>query len=114
MAIAYYYFGYVMMSLLHKLTGVTPGIAFGLSNAFWMALAAASAFGVVANLVLLFKEKARDRGHHLRHAGRGDVGADGQLPGIAGGGARQQHRLAGVLARPRYSGDQRPGGAESA
>ena len=57
--IAYYYFGYVMMSLLHKLTGVTPGVAFGLSNAFWMALAAASAFGVVANLVLLFKEKAR-------------------------------------------------------
>ena len=57
--IAYYYFGYVMMSLLYKLTGVTPGVAFGLSNAFWMALAAASAFGVVANLVLLFKEKAR-------------------------------------------------------
>ena len=55
-AIAYYYFGYVMMSLLYKLTGVTSGIAFGLSNAFWMALAAASAFGVVANLVLLFKE----------------------------------------------------------
>ncbi len=58
-AIAYYYFGYVMMSLLYKLTGVTSGVAFGLSNAFWMALAAASAFGVVANLVLLFKEKAR-------------------------------------------------------
>jgi YYY domain-containing protein len=57
--IAYYYFGYVMMSLLYKLTGVTPGIAYGLSNAFWMALAAASAFGVVANLVLLFKEKAK-------------------------------------------------------
>ncbi|MBP7688301.1 MAG: hypothetical protein KA765_10350, partial [Thermoflexales bacterium] len=33
-AIAYYYFGYVMMSLLHKLTGVTAGIAFSLSNAF--------------------------------------------------------------------------------
>jgi YYY domain-containing protein len=57
--IAYYYFGYVMMSLLHKLTGVAAGLAFGLSNAFWMALAAASAFGVVANLVLLFKEKAK-------------------------------------------------------
>ncbi len=58
-AIAYYYFGYVMMSVLHKLTGVTAGITFSLSNAFWFALAAASAFGVVANLVLLFKEKAR-------------------------------------------------------
>jgi YYY domain-containing protein len=58
-AIAYYYFGYVMMSLMHKLTGVTPGITFSLSNAFWFALAAASAFGVVANLVLLFKREAK-------------------------------------------------------
>jgi YYY domain-containing protein len=52
-AIAYYYFGYVMMSVMHKLTGVTAGIAFSLSNAFWFALAAASAFGVTANVVLL-------------------------------------------------------------
>jgi YYY domain-containing protein len=58
-AIAYYYFGYVMMSLLHKLTGVTAGIAFSLSNAFWFALAAASAYGVVGNLVLLFKRQAK-------------------------------------------------------
>ncbi|HSD85625.1 MAG TPA: DUF2298 domain-containing protein, partial [Anaerolineae bacterium] len=58
-AIAYYYFGYVMMSVLHKLTGVTPGITFSLSNAFWFALAAASAFGVVGNLVLLFRRQAR-------------------------------------------------------
>ncbi len=58
-AIAYYYFGYVMMSVMHKLTGVTPGITFSLSDAFWFALAAASAFGVVANLVLLFKREAR-------------------------------------------------------
>ena len=53
-AIAYYYFGYVMMSVMYKLTGVTAGVAFGMSNAFWFALAAASAFGVTANLVLLF------------------------------------------------------------
>jgi YYY domain-containing protein len=58
-AIAYYYFGYVMMSLLHKLTGVSAGVAFSLSNAFWFALAAASAFGVVGNLVLLFKRQAK-------------------------------------------------------
>jgi YYY domain-containing protein len=58
-AIAYYYFGYVMMSVMHQLTGVTPGITFSLSNAFWFALAAASAFGVVGNLVLLFKQQAK-------------------------------------------------------
>ncbi|MBP7689340.1 MAG: hypothetical protein KA765_15600, partial [Thermoflexales bacterium] len=51
--------GYVMMSLLHKLTGVTAGIAFSLSNAFWFALSAASAFGVAANLVLLAKKNAQ-------------------------------------------------------
>ena len=57
--IAYYYFGYVMMSLLHTLSGVTAGTAFSLSNAFWFALSAASAFGVVANLVLIARDKAR-------------------------------------------------------
>ncbi len=58
-AIAYYYFGYVMMSVLHQMTGVAAGVAFSLSNAFWFALAAASAFGVVGNLVLLFKRQAK-------------------------------------------------------
>lgn len=59
--IAYYYFGYVMMSLLSKVTGVTAGLAFGLSNAFWFALAAASAFGVVANLVLIFARQRAEQ-----------------------------------------------------
>lgn len=58
-AIAYYYFGYVMMSLLHQLSGVTAGTAFSLSNAFWFALSAASAFGVVADLILLARARAR-------------------------------------------------------
>jgi YYY domain-containing protein len=58
-AIAYYYFGYVMMSLLYQMTGVTAGVAFSLSNALWFALAAASAFGVVGNLVLAFKRQAK-------------------------------------------------------
>jgi YYY domain-containing protein len=58
-AIAYYYFGYVMMSLLQQLTGVTAGTAFSLSNAFWFALSAISAFAVVANLVLLAARQAR-------------------------------------------------------
>ena len=57
--LAYYYFGYVMMSLLSKLSGVTIGVAFSLSNAMWFALAAASVFGVVANLILLSARKAK-------------------------------------------------------
>jgi YYY domain-containing protein len=55
--IAYYYFGYVMLSLFGKLSGVSAGTLFGLGNAFWFALSAASAFAVVANLVLLTARK---------------------------------------------------------
>ncbi len=57
--ISYYYFGYVMMSTLAKLSGVGSGVAFGLSNALWFALTAAGAFGVVANLVAVSKRATR-------------------------------------------------------
>jgi YYY domain-containing protein len=58
-SIAYYYFGYVMMSIMHQLSGVTTGVAFSLSNSFWFALSAATAFGVVANLVLISNRSAK-------------------------------------------------------
>ena len=57
--IAYYYFGYVMLSVLQRLSGVGAGVTFSLSNALWFALSAASAFGVTANLVLLTRRTAR-------------------------------------------------------
>ena len=57
--IAYYYFGYVMLSLFQRLAGVNAGVAFSLGNAVWFALSAASAFGVVMNLVLLTKRSAQ-------------------------------------------------------
>ncbi len=57
--IAYYYFGYVMMTVMSKLSGAAPGVAFSLSNALWFALSAASAFAVVANLVVLTERKIR-------------------------------------------------------
>lgn len=50
-SISYYHFGYIMMSTLTKLSGVTSGVAFGLSNALWFALTASTAFGVVSNMV---------------------------------------------------------------
>ncbi len=53
--IAYYYFGYVMLSLFQRLSSVNAGVAFSLGNALWFALSAASAFGVAANLVGLTK-----------------------------------------------------------
>jgi YYY domain-containing protein len=50
-AISYYYFGYVMMALVTRLTGVPSTIGFDLYDALLFALTAVSAFGVVYNLV---------------------------------------------------------------
>jgi len=58
-AISYYYFGYVMMATLAKLSGVASGVAFALSNALWFALTAAGAFGIAANLAAASKRAAR-------------------------------------------------------
>ncbi len=57
--ISYYYFGYVMMSSMMKLSSVNSGVAFSLSNALWFALTAAGAFGVAANLVAASKRASR-------------------------------------------------------
>lgn len=49
--ISYYYFGYVMMALLTRLSGLAPEIAFDLYDATLFALAFIGAFGVVYNLI---------------------------------------------------------------
>jgi YYY domain-containing protein len=46
-SISYYYFGYVMMALLTRLTGVVPGIGFDLYDALLFSLTALGAFGLV-------------------------------------------------------------------
>lgn len=50
-AISYYYFGYVMMALLTRLTGALPAVAFDLYDALLFALGACGAFGLVYELV---------------------------------------------------------------
>ena len=50
-AIAYYYFGYVMMALVTRLSGVPAGVGFDLYDALLFALTILGAFGVVYNLV---------------------------------------------------------------
>ncbi len=51
--ISYYYFGYVMIAALIRITGVLPEIGFNLGVAMWYALVMISAFGVVYTLVAL-------------------------------------------------------------
>ncbi|MGQ9840933.1 MAG: DUF2298 domain-containing protein [Anaerolineae bacterium] len=52
-AISYYYFGYVMLALLIRLTGVDPAVGFNLGVALWYALVMVTAFGVGYALVAL-------------------------------------------------------------
>src|SRR4030042_680463 len=50
-AISYYYFGYVMMALLTRLSGALPGVGFDLYDSLLFALTLLGSFGVVYNLV---------------------------------------------------------------
>jgi len=50
-AISYYYFGYVMVAMLAKLTGASGSVAFNLGVTQSFALSAVGAYGVVYNLL---------------------------------------------------------------
>jgi len=50
-AISYYYFGYLLMAMLTRLTGTLPGVAFNLAIAAVFALTAGNAASLVYNLV---------------------------------------------------------------
>ena len=50
-SISYYYFGYVMVAMLTRLTAVEPGVAFNLASALWFALTATAAYGVLFALI---------------------------------------------------------------
>jgi YYY domain-containing protein len=58
-AISYYYFGYVMVAMLAKVTGVSGGVAFNLGISAIFAMTAAGAFGVVHNLLAAARPKQK-------------------------------------------------------
>ena len=51
--ISYYYFGYIMLGVMTRLSGASPAVAFNLGVALWCSLAAVGAFGIVYDLVRL-------------------------------------------------------------
>jgi YYY domain-containing protein len=59
-AISYYYFGYVLVAMLARVTGVSGSVAFNLAVALVFALSAIGVYGVVFNLLSLWN-KDRDR-----------------------------------------------------
>jgi len=54
-AISYYYFGYVVIAMLIRLTGVLSGVGYNLTAACWFGLTATSAFGLVFDLIAFWK-----------------------------------------------------------
>ncbi len=83
-AISYYYFGYVMMALLTRLSGALPGVGFELYGALIFALTLIGAWGVVTDLVTAGSETKPDKGPGLRygHLGSLFVGILGNLEGL--------------------------------
>jgi YYY domain-containing protein len=49
--ISYYYFGYIMMGLMTRITGATSGVGFELYDALLFALTIVGVFGIVYNLI---------------------------------------------------------------
>ncbi len=50
-AISYYYFGYVIVAMLARVSGVASGVAFNLAAASWFALTGLGAYGLIHNLI---------------------------------------------------------------
>ncbi len=50
-AISYYYFGYVMIAMITRVTAVSPEVAFTLASALWFALCALGTYSIIYNLV---------------------------------------------------------------
>jgi len=61
-AISYYYFGYIQLALLTRLTGVAAGVAFNLGNALWFALCILGTYGLVFNLINHERERLKFSG----------------------------------------------------
>ena len=58
-AISYYYFGYVLLGMLARLTGTAAGVAFNLGNALWFALTCLAAWAILFSLLQPRDGKAR-------------------------------------------------------
>jgi uncharacterized membrane protein len=58
-AISYYYFGYIQMALLTRLSGVSASVAFNLTNSMWFALSILGTYTLLYNLLTRRGERPR-------------------------------------------------------
>jgi uncharacterized membrane protein len=63
--ISYYYFGYVIVAMLAKLTGTPGGVAFNLGVSMIFALSALGAYGLVYNLLSAYRRERGSQAPHL-------------------------------------------------
>ncbi len=92
--ISYYYFGYVMMALLTRLSGAVSGVAFDLYDSLLFALTLIGSFGVVYNLVAFTLKARRKEGEAAPHQGPPIIA--GCAGWTVGGSNGQPRRCAGV------------------
>ncbi|MEA3334394.1 MAG: DUF2298 domain-containing protein [Chloroflexota bacterium] len=75
--ISYYYFGYVMLALLTRLSGLAPGVAFNVGLGTWFGLTLVTAFSVAYDMVaVLFRSPFDETGS----------GSSSVSPAAVGGG----------------------------
>ncbi len=65
-AISYYYFGYVIVAGLVRLTGVVSGVGFNLAIALWFSMGALGIFSVVLNILAKLPVKDGDGKRELK------------------------------------------------
>jgi len=56
-SISYYYFGYVLVAMLTRLTGVSSSVGFNMAQALWFGMAAASIYGLLIDLFAIWESK---------------------------------------------------------
>ncbi len=72
-AISYYYFGYVIVSMLIRVTSVASSIGFNLSSALWFAMTGLAVYGVVYDLIATWKHS--DSEQQSKNLSRARLGA---------------------------------------
>ena len=69
-AISYYYFGYVIVSMLIRMTGVAPAVGFTLAISMWYGLAAIAIYGVVYQLLHDWRKRKGSEAEALKWSDR--------------------------------------------
>ena len=80
-AISYYYFGYVIVSMLIRVTGVASSVAFNLSSSLWFALTGTAAYGIVHDLLKAWRDSRAIGDQVDKSDGKGALARFGGLLG---------------------------------